>query len=69
MANMAICAIKVMVICCHMVYPDYPSRSPTSSSGVVEVKFRAAQRRELMHRLDEKLQKLDEQMSLGRWDM
>jgi len=37
------------------------------SSGVVEVKFRAAQRRELMHRLDEQLQQLDEQMSLGRW--
>lgn len=45
------------------MYADQDSRGGIlEPAGVVEVKFRAAQRRELMHRLDEKLQKLDEQM-------
>lgn len=45
------------------MYADQDSRGGIlEPAGVVEVKFRAAQRRELMHRLDEQLQQLDEQM-------
>ena len=39
--------------------------APTRRQRGVEVKFRAPQRRELMHRLDGKLQQLDAQLKAG----
>eukprot|EP00913_Durusdinium_trenchii_P015034 g14099.t1 len=51
------------------MYADQDSRGGIlEPAGIVEVKFRAPQRRELMHRLDGKLQQLDAQLKASPSD-